>query len=155
MNVYNIGDFKVERKPDTQGFTFKGDPECHHKNLEFSEEGQTIECKDCKKQITAWWAFLRMARQFSKLADDLENVRKQIEKEKARNLVHSAAIKVEDAWRRRKYQPTCPHCWKAITPMDGFGGNLNQKTEEAKPMQLRAAMHVVKEATHATDTGSV
>ena len=154
MKVYNIGDFKVEVKPDTQGFTFKNDPDCHHKSLEFSEEGQTIQCKDCKKQITAWWAFLRMVRQFKTIADDLENVRKRLEEEKARALTHSAAIKVEDAWKRRKYLPTCPHCVKPISPMDGFGGSQTRARELAKPMQLRPAMHVVKETSHGDGNAS-
>jgi len=147
MSVYDIGDFRVQVKRDTHGFTFKDDPTCHHRNLEFSEEGETIECTDCKKQITAWWAFLHMAKQFKKIADDLENIRKRVEEEKARNLTHSAALKVDDAWRRRVFLPTCPHCFKPITPMDGFGGSKTRSKEGAKPMQLRPAMHVVKETS--------
>lgn len=145
MKVYNIGDFKVEVKPDTQGFTFKDDPTCHHRSLQFSEEGQTIECTDCKKQVTAWWAFLNIARQFTKIAEQSDAARKQVAEEEARNLTHSAAIKVEDAWRRRKFLPTCPHCFKPITAMDGFGARQTRNKEGAKPMQLRPAMHVVKE----------
>jgi hypothetical protein len=143
LRVYNIGDFRVKVKPDTQGFTFKDDPDCHHRHLVYSEEGQTIECEDCKKQVTSWWAFLKMCRQFKRLADDLERIRKTLEDEKARNLTHSAAIKVEDAWRRRKYQPTCPHCVKPITPMDNFGANKTRNSDQAKPMKLTPMMAVV------------
>jgi ribosomal protein S27E len=143
--IYNIGDFQIELKPDSNGFTFRGDTECQHRNLTYSETGQIVSCKDCKQQVTAWWAFLNLMKQYQRVRDGIEAQRKQLIAEQERNLTHKAAIKVEDVWRRRKLVPTCPHCAKPILPSDGFGGSAVGKhyAETAKPMEFRTALEVV------------
>lgn len=145
--VYNIGDFKIEVKPDCGGFTYEGDKQCHHRNLTFDENGQTVSCKDCELQVTAFWAFLMLAKQYKNLIDDIQRQRDRLAEEQARNLTHKAAIAVEDAWRKRKMIPTCPHCKKPVLPGDNFGalGGLMSKDRatEGKPMEFRAALEIV------------
>lgn len=144
--IYNIGDFQIEVKPDSGGYTYTGDKQCHHRNLVFDETGQTVECKDCKLQVTAFWAFLMLTKQYKNLLDSIQRQREQLEEEKARNLTHKAAIAVEDAWRRRKMIPICPHCTKPILPADQFGSGLTNREmsqASAKPLEFRAALEVV------------
>jgi hypothetical protein len=141
MTVYDIGEFKVRVKRDYGGITYAGDKECHHKNLTYDENGETIECDDCKKQITAWWSFLHLVRDFAKIADRHKAAAEQIKLEQQRTLTHKAAIAVEDAWRGRKMIPCCPHCTRPILPGDRFGSstvNREMTISSAKPMEFRA-----------------
>lgn len=144
--IYNIGDFKIEVKQDLGGLTFTGDEQCHHRNLVFDENGQTVSCSDCNMQVTAFWAFLMLTKQYKNLIDDIDRQRRQLKEEQERNLTHKAAIAVEDAWRRRKMIPICPHCTKPILPPDRFGsGATNREMSQAtaKPLEFRAALEVV------------
>ena len=100
IKVFNIDDYRFEVNGDNHGFRFSSDTTCPHKNLFFDENGQTVECKDCKKQVTAWWALMAMARGLKRMREHLEADRKQLEEEKAKNVTHKAALKVESAWRK-------------------------------------------------------
>lgn len=152
--VYNIGDFRVEVKQDYSDVVYSGDKECRHRNLTFDEKGQIVECGDCKKQVTAWWAFLMLTKQYAKMLDKIDSERQTLEEEKKRNLTHKSAILVEDAWRRRKLVPTCPHCTKPILPGDRFGASGVGKpyAHDAKPMEFRGNLEVV--AGYKADEGA-
>lgn len=143
--VYDIGDFKIKVEPDKGGFTYAGDKQCHHRNLVFDENGQTVECEDCKKTVTAWWAFMSLCRQHERVRQTLLNAQEVLHQEQQRNLTHKAAIAVEDAWRRRKMIPVCPHCSKPIMPADGFGKSAVGKhyAADAKPLEFRGDLQVV------------
>ena len=146
---YNIDEYRIEINGDNHGIRFSTDKGCPHLHLYFDENGQTVECTDCKKQVTAWWALMAMARGLESQRNRIEAERKQIEEEKARNLTHKAAIAVEDAWRRHKYIPTCPHCFKPITPQDGFGmrGGIVSKEhygQSALPLQMKPVLEIVE-----------
>lgn len=150
--VFNIDDFRFEVNGDNHGLRFSTDTTCPHENLFFDENGQTVECKDCKKQVTAWWALMAMAGGLKRMRESLDADRKKLEEEKFRNLTHKAAIAVEDAWRRRKFIPTCPHkgCRKPILPQDGFGsmGTLvsrNHYEASALPMEMKPVLEIVQE----------
>lgn len=148
--VYNIDEYRIEVNGDNHGIRFSTDKGCPHRHLYFDENGQTVECTDCKKQVTAWWALMAMARGIEQEQRRLQSDRKQLEEEKARNLTHKAAIAVEDAWRRHKYIPTCPHkgCNKPITPQDAFGtrGGLVSRAHygsSALPMEMKPVLEIV------------
>lgn len=121
VKVFNIDDYRVEIQGDNHGLRFSDDKSCPHLHLLFDENGQTVECKDCKKQVTAWWAFLTMNEGLKRMRERLDAERKQLDEEIAKNVTHKAALKVEKAWRRHKMLPCCPHCLHAIRPEDGFG----------------------------------
>lgn len=119
--IFNIDDFRVEVKAHDHGIRFGGDTTCPHKRLFFDENGQTVECQDCKKQVTAWWALFAMADGLKRMRERIEADQKQLNEEKEKNVVHKAALEVEHAWRKRNMLPCCPHCLHAITATDGFG----------------------------------
>ena len=127
--VFNIDDYRFEVNGDNHGLRFSSDTTCPHKNLFFDENGQTVECKDCKKQVTAWWALMAMAAGLKRMRESLEADRKQLEEEKAKNVTHKAALKVEHVWRKHKMWPCCPHCLYPIKPEDGFGNTMVSKDD--------------------------
>jgi hypothetical protein len=127
--IFNIDDYRMEVNGDNHGLRFSSDTTCPHRNLFFDENGQTVECKDCKKQVTAWWALITMASGLKRMRESLEADRKQLEEERAQNLTHKAAIAVEKAWRKHKMVPACPHCLHAIGPEDGFGHTMLSKED--------------------------
>lgn len=97
--VYNIDDFRIEVNVNNHGIRFSTDTTCPHLHLFFDENGQTVECKDCKKQVTAWWALLSMAAGLKRQREALDAERKQLEAEKAKNITHKAALQVEQLKR--------------------------------------------------------
>lgn len=147
--VYNIDDFRIEIQKDNQGIRFSSDETCPHLHLFFDENGQTVECRDCNKQVTAWWALMAMARGLERMRKRMDAERKALDADKERTLTHKAAIAVEDAWRRHKYLPTCPHkgCGKPILPPDGFGlGSVSKEYygQQALPMVMRPVLSIVE-----------
>ncbi len=127
--VFNIDDYRIEINGDNHGIRFSTDKGCPHLRLYFDENGQTVECQDCKKQVTAWWALMAMARGLERQRQSIDSDRKQLEEEKAKNLTHKAALKVEQVWRKLKMVPVCPHCLHAIFPTDGFGDKMVSKVD--------------------------
>ena len=110
--------------------------ECAHKRLQYVEHGELLLCLDCEKQISAVWALRMYFTQYLHEKERLEAERAQLDADAAKLIVHRAALRVQDAWRRRKYLPTCPHCWKPIEPTDRFGGCGTSQLHLAKPLQL-------------------
>jgi RNase P subunit RPR2 len=144
MKIYQIDDFRIQVHPDSHtGYTWKEDPECHHHQLTFREEGQIITCGDCKQQVTAWWAFLSLVKAYDRAQAKLKAERDQLERDKAISILHKGALQIQDAWRRRKLVPTCPHCYKPILPPHNFGAtgskNRTHYAHECKPMEFRPA----------------
>jgi len=127
--VFNIDDYRIEIKGDNHGFRFSTDTSCPHQHLLFDENGQTIQCKDCKIQVTAWWVLMAINGGLKRMRERLESDRKQLDTEVAKNLTHKAALKVEHVWRKRKMLPCCPHCLHAIRPEDGFGDRMVSKED--------------------------
>ena len=113
-----IGDVEITFKRGTL-IEFKG--ECAHKKLRAEEDGEILICTDCNKQVSAWWALMRFSRQVSDWKDSITHREQIVAEAEKRTVVLRAAQKVEEAWRRRKFNPCCPHCHKPIGPEDGFG----------------------------------
>ncbi|MGC2234289.1 MAG: hypothetical protein WBA09_22500 [Candidatus Acidiferrum sp.] len=114
-----IGDVTITPKRGCTIYTMPG--ECPHKKLEAQEAGEILICEDCGKQVSAWWALMRFARQVSDWKDSLDARAKEVAEAEQRTVILRAAQKVEEAWRRHKFLPCCPHCHAAIRPEDGFG----------------------------------
>ena len=139
--IFNIDDFRVEVKQHDRGIRFSGDTTCPHKHLFFDENGQTVECQDCKKQVTAWWALFAMADGLKRMRERIEADQKALDEEKAKNVTHKAALKIEHCWRKHKMLPCCPHCLHAIRHEDGFGNNMvsKQDPEGARRSMIHAS----------------
>lgn len=150
--IYNFADFQIERRSDRHGWTcsFAGtqSEECPHLHLLFDENGHTVECKDCGKEVSAWWAFMSIVERYEHEWERINTAKAEVAKAEARILTHKAAIAVEDAWRRRKYIPTCPHCKKPILPGENFGAlggfaNREDYGKGAKPLEFKPVLTLV------------
>lgn len=127
--VFNIEDYRIEVVRDNHGLRFSTDTDCAHLHTIFNENGQTVECKDCKKQLTAWWVLMAVNDGLRRMRERLDAEQKQLEEEKAHNITHKAAMAVEKAWRKHKMVPACPHCLHPIGPEDGFGSTMLNKED--------------------------
>jgi hypothetical protein len=144
--IYDIGDMRVQVDRD-YGPRVRGEGGCGHQKLTFDERGQTIVCDLCGKQVSAWWTFLMLMDRYQEMMGTLRVRQVEVEEAEGRVLTHKAAIAVEDAWRRRKMVPTCPHCHKGILPAEGFGRSLQSREHyghEHKPMEFRMKPEVLK-----------
>ena len=72
---------------------------------------------------------MAMSSGMRRMRETLDADRKQLEEEKAKNVTHKAALKVEKAFRKRHMLPCCPHCLHAIRPEDGFGDTMVNKED--------------------------
>jgi hypothetical protein len=133
--IIKIGE--VEWHDLKRRMTWPNNGECPHKRLQYIDHGELVKCLDCDKQVTAVWAlqmyFSQHERQKELLAVQQDNLRKDLEK----TVVHRAALIVQDAWRRLKFVPTCPHCRKPIMPPDGFGKSATRSKEGSLPLVMR------------------
>jgi ribosomal protein S27E len=153
-HIYEFADFKIDRKPDMHGWTSrfadKESTECIHRQLTFDENGHTVQCQVCGKEVSAWWAFMSLVETFQQEWDRLKTAQAEVQRAEARVLTHKAAIYVEDAWRRRKTIPGCPHCHKPILPGDRFGsiglGVSTRFSEAPKPMEFKSVLELVGDA---------
>jgi hypothetical protein len=127
--IINIEDFRLTIAANNHGFRTSHDTTCPHQHLFFNESGQTVECQDCKKQVTAWWALMAMSEGLKRMREKLDAEREALDAEIAKNVTHKAALKVEHAWRRHNMLPCCPHCLHAIRPEDGFGDRCVSKAD--------------------------
>lgn len=117
-------------------FSLPRPKECAHKRLQYVEHGELLLCLDCDKQVSAVWALRMYFTQYVREKELLAAAQAQLEADSQRLVVHRGALLVQDAWRRRKYLPSCPHCHKPIEPTDRFGGCGNSQRELAKPLEF-------------------
>lgn len=76
--IYQIGDFRLEHRTERPTIRRDGQPlDCEHRNLLLDEHGQTVSCKDCKRDIGAWWALVNLAERYEALINALQGARQQ------------------------------------------------------------------------------
>jgi hypothetical protein len=127
-NVLNIGDLSVWRKRGASSH-YPAIGECKHLNLTYDDHGEIITCKDCKKQLGAFWAFKHLSNNYGAYMQSLKNRAEQVRIREEKGLILKAAQEIERAWRSRTMVPACPHCKKAIMPTDKFGGLKYSKAD--------------------------
>jgi hypothetical protein len=118
MNPVEIPGATVEVK---RGTLIQMPGVCEHRHLTADENGEIITCKECKKQVSAYWLIKRTMSEWAEFSRKIKAQREQLDADLKKAVVLRAAQDVEKAWRRRKMVPTCPHCRHAILPTDGFG----------------------------------
>lgn len=133
-NVVNIGDVRITR----QHRTYSRSAECEHLHLTLHENGGVVECDDCKKTLSAYWALTMMAERYGTAFDKVLRGQQRLEEAKAKDISLLAAQKVEKAWRSRSMVPTCPHCHEAIFPQDGFGGSAINRAMAIRRREAKA-----------------
>lgn len=117
-NVIQIDAVRITRAQRT----YQPSKECQHLYLTFSDHGEIIECDECHKQVTAYWALTMLAEVYGKAWAKMEAGQRRLAEAKEKDISLLAAQRVEKAWRSRTMVPACPHCSEPIFPQDGFGG---------------------------------
>jgi hypothetical protein len=126
-DVIEFADWKVRKEAKRY---FSEPNKCDHKQLTMDPHGFTVQCDDCKLQLSAYWVLERMLDQYRKARDRLASDRESHRAKMAGDIRMLAARGVEKAWRSRNMVPTCPHCSRGIFPADGFGGSAVSKELE-------------------------
>ena len=145
--IITIGE--VEWHDLKKQFTHPPQGECEHKRLQYIEHGELIKCLDCDKQVSAVWALRMYFTHHQAVEERIEAERKKLSDDLAKSVVHRAALAVQDAWRRLKFVPTCPHCRKPILAPDGFGKSCTRNNDSAKPLILRPNLEIVDSSNSA------
>ncbi len=127
--------------------TFVEKEGCKHDRLQYIEHGELLLCLDCKFQVTAIWALHKFFYQYERQKEELELESKRLQEERKTQIVHRAALKFQEMIRKRKYFPTCPHCYKAID-LDAqiFSGSKSKDyyKDEARPLVMKANLGLVE-----------
>lgn len=123
-NVIDVGDFSLLRK--NSKYTRTNDV-CKHFNLELDDNGHIVNCLDCGKQISSYFALELMLNSIEKEQRKIAVKEAQLEELKIDSLHLIAAKKVEKVWRTRDMLPCCPHCGVGISKDDGLGDSSINK----------------------------
>ncbi|MGO9014675.1 MAG: hypothetical protein ACLQF0_06810 [Dissulfurispiraceae bacterium] len=129
--VINIGEGKFERIRQER---------CPHKHLLYDPEEGIVHCKDCKRPLNPFQAFMIAVRYWRDAEPELARKREELRELETRcqKGLLKATKTVDHAWRSKKMVPVCPHCSEAIFPEDGFGSSLTNKETE---LQRRKFIH--------------
>lgn len=116
--VIEIGELRIKRD---QRREYERKDACKHFAFTLDTHGGIIECDDCGKQLSPYWALELLITQHERAWAKIDAAKQQHLAAKAQDLSLLAAQVVEKAWRSRKMAPACPHCNEAILSTDGFG----------------------------------
>lgn len=121
--IIRIGEGKFERVWQER---------CPHKHLTYDPAERMVQCKDCKRPLDGFEAFMIAVRYWSDAEAGLKHHREEINELAKRTEFHllKATKQVDHAWRSKKSVPCCPHCHKAILPEDDFGSWMINKEDE-------------------------
>ena len=126
-NVVEIGELRLARIKADYTRRHEG---CQHRLLEMDDVGEVVTCRDCKVQVSAYWA-LNLLREFWREHSLKVNRTLAAAQEERGAVLHlTAAKKVEKAWRNKTMVPGCPHCARGIFPEDDLGGSMVQRRFE-------------------------
>ncbi len=117
VTVVNIGDLRVAR-----GLTRRPAASCRHVRLNYDPRERRIWCKDCEKDVDAFDAFCLLTEQYHLAYERLQDDRQKLTEAQAFNCRTIAAKNIDEAWRKRKLVPACPHCSNGLFPEDFVKG---------------------------------
>lgn len=123
-NVVNIGDYLFEKRDTSYGRVIVGgvsETVCTHPSLWMDSNGQIVSCKDCGKQVSAYWALERCLNEYRRRWNELNRKARAQSEIATKTLRLKAARAMDKAWQRRGSVPSCPHCDRGIFPTDRFG----------------------------------
>jgi hypothetical protein len=126
--------------------TIPHEEECPHKRLQYMEHGELLLCLDCEKQVSAVWALRYFFTQLERDEEKREARRAAIIADEARLVVHRAALKFQEMVRRKKFMPSCPHCYKPITleEMQHMGRiRIGYESTPPLPLAMKAQLELV------------
>ncbi|WP_219097612.1 hypothetical protein [Pseudomonas sp. UMAB-40] len=135
-NVVEIGELRLARIE--QGYLRMREG-CQHKLLELDDTGQVVTCRDCKVQVSAYWALSYLVSFWEGHSNKVKRTLAAAQEERGAVLHLTAAKKVEAAWRSKTTVPSCPHCRRGIFPHDNLGGaTVARRFEEGLRERERA-----------------
>lgn len=117
VKVVQIEDLRVAR-----GMTRRPASSCRHKQLVYDDKERRVWCNDCEAEVEPFDAFKGLVEVFSHGMSELQRRRRELEEAEQFQIRSRAAKVMDEAWRRTKMAPLCPHCSKAILPEDVVGG---------------------------------
>ena len=117
LTVVDIGDIRVSR-----GMTRRPASSCRHRRMAYDPKERRVWCKDCEKDVDAFDAFKNLAEQYHRAFENLQDQRKQINEAAQFQCRSIAAKHIDEAWRKRKMVPSCPHCSNGLFPEDFVNG---------------------------------
>jgi hypothetical protein len=135
-DVIQIGDFLMRRKRQN---SWPQPGVCQHKSLEYDDNGQVVTCKDCGTRVEAYWALVQVVEQWTRMMEKLRTQADRINQTAAATIHTRAALRVEEAWRKRRMVPSCPHCHRGILPTDGFGSSFVNREMEQRRREIERA----------------
>ncbi|RYF50554.1 MAG: hypothetical protein EOO27_31550 [Comamonadaceae bacterium] len=149
MTVININDLRITHERNRRWAR----DACKHLNLTFDDNGEIVQCDDCGKQVSAYWAITMLASHYSEAMHKLAAGTKTLADAKAKDITLLSAQRVEKAWRSRSMVPTCPHCGEGITSNDGLGAALINRDIDARRKAARAAAAMAPDSADSAGRG--
>jgi hypothetical protein len=112
--------------------------ECQHKHMTYDLHERRVWCEDCETTIPAFDAFMRLVGWWQKITDSLKRRADYVATAEQTSLISRAAKAMDDAWRRRKLAPCCPHCRGALLPDDFADGVKSSASAELERARRKA-----------------
>lgn len=117
VTVVDIGDIRVSR-----GMTRRPHSHCQHRRVAYDPKERRIWCKDCERDVEPFDAFVNLTEQYHVAYDRLKEEQSRLVEAQQFNCRSIAAKKVDEAWRKKKSVPACPHCNHGLFPEDFVNG---------------------------------
>lgn len=117
VTVVDIGDIRVSR-----GMTRRPYSSCTHRRMAYDPKERRVWCKDCEKDVDAFDAFVGITEQYHKAYDHLKDEQRKLAEAQQFQCRSIAAKNIDEAWRKRKSVPACPHCSNGLFPEDFVKG---------------------------------
>ncbi len=147
-NVITIGNLQLRRLRNHER---SAQSACPHRRLSIESDGEIVRCRDCKAQVTAYWALSYLAQEFEEARRRINADREQLAADAKKYVVLKAAKRIEGAWRNGM-SPSCPHCGLAVLPEDNMGASAINVEFERKKRARRDAVQAAFTADEAVQS---
>ena len=129
--IISVGDFSIEKKRRS----YLSSENCRHLNMEMSDDGYTVTCKDCNKQLSAYFVLEFMIDSIDSERMRVNQIEKKLKEERSAINYLRASKHMESIWRTRDTLPTCPHCKEGITAEDALKIGICSKSLHIQKMK--------------------
>lgn len=117
VTVVDIGDIRVARGMSRRPFSM-----CRHVQLLYDAKERRIWCKDCENDVEPFDAFTALVENYDRALSAIARREQQLAEVEGFQARTLAAKGLDEAWRRRKIVPACPHCHHGLLPEDFKNG---------------------------------
>lgn len=117
LTVIDIGDIRVSR-----GMTRRPVSSCRHRRMAYDPKERRVWCRDCEKDVDPFDAFKNLCENYHAAHEDMKRQRQEINEAAQFQCRSIAAKNIDEAWRKKKMVPACPHCSNGLFPEDFVKG---------------------------------